>query len=285
MRIKDVGSWDEYSNKNVNEALPEMYKHAKKFSEETRSWYWKSIKSKRLSSQITRFLSVILLICGVILPLLSGLFTDATTRLNYTQTGVITLAIAGLIQAADRIFGWSSGWLRYIMTVTEMESITRKFDLDWANYMINKTGQIEENDKRALFELVKQLENNIIKLQSDETQKWFTEFSNSMTLLNDLIKTQRESAEKAVENAQSKLDEQKPGGIEITLKHKADPLPVLISIDENAPDSFAGTIWSKLNISPGQHTVCISIDKPVEYKIKKIVEIPSGGTAKVEINL
>ena len=164
VKIKELGAWDEYANVTADKALPEIYEHAQKTSNAAREWYWKSIRSKRRSSLVVRFLSFLLLVCGAVLPILSGLSNEVATRLHFTQFGVAALAVAGLLQAADRIFGWSSGWLRYMTTATAMESVTRKFELDWANYMINKAEAVSDNDKRPLFELAKRLEDDICKL-------------------------------------------------------------------------------------------------------------------------
>jgi hypothetical protein len=86
-----------------------------------------------------------------------------------------------------------------------MESLTHKFELDWANYMINKVEPLNNNDKRPLFDMAKRMEENITKLQSDETDKWCAEFNSSLAMLNDLIKSQRTSAENTAEIARAAL--------------------------------------------------------------------------------
>ncbi len=51
----------------------------------------------------------------------------------------------------------------------------------------------------------KRLEDDIIKLQSGETDKWCAEFNSSLAMLNDLIKSQRASAENAAEITRAAL--------------------------------------------------------------------------------
>jgi hypothetical protein len=202
---------------------------------------------------------------------------------------VAALAIAGLLQAGDRIFGWSSGWLRYMTTVTAMETTTRKFEIDWAHFMICKTEAVGENDKRPLFELAKRLEDDIAKLRIDETDRWVSEFNSSLALLNDLIKSQRESAERTAEAARSAGAErekrQELGGIELAITHAAQPAAVRIRLDNSDEVTFSGTSWSRLEVSPGLHTVQVTSTTPPAQTIQKVVNVPAGDIGRVEIKL
>ena len=296
VKVRELGGWDKYAGATARKALPDIYEHTQRASDEARRWYWQSIARKRVCSQVVRIVSFLLLMGGAVLPILAGLFTEVSTRLQFTQFGVAALAVAGLLQAADRIFGWSSGWLRYMTTVTAMETATRKFDLDWASYIMNKPEGVTDDDKRPLFELGRKLEDDISKLQSDETDKWATEFNSSLALLSDLIKSQRESTEKAAEAARSAMVAQESatvarekaqqlGGIEMSILHKAEPVAVKVRMDSDTEASFTGTVWSKLSIAPGFHTVHVTTAVPPVQAIQKIVDVPAGGIAHVEVKL
>jgi hypothetical protein len=291
-----LGSWDTYKNKPVDEALKLIYEHASKTSKSMCDWYWKSIKTKKKTSIYARFLTFLLLILGTVLPIIAGLQDKPEIRLQCTQLGVVALAIGGLLQVADRVFGWSSGWLRYITTVTAMENLSRKFELEWAGYLIVKPDPLNEADVKALFDVAKQFEDNMMKLQSDETDKWVSEFTSGVALLSDLIKSQRESGEKAIQEANAKIAAQRTeaeakekakqnGALEITFRHKADPVAVNISIDDNPSEQFLGLIWSKVNLPPGQHILKIVLTGKLQETINKVVEIPSGGVARDTIQL
>jgi len=282
-------AWDKYKDKPVDEALKSIYEHAISTYRTVSSWYWTSIKTKRNTSLGVRGMSVLLLTIGTLLPILAALWGDPKVRLQCTQWGVAALALGGLLQVADRIFGWSSGWLRYMTTVTAMENLTRKFELDWARYVLNRTGALNESATSQLFDLAKRFEDDIVKLQSDETDKWVTEFNTGTALLGDLIKSQRESGEKAIEEARAAFAAQQKakqnGALELTLVHKANVEPVTVAIDESSQEDFTGTVWSSLNVPPGQHTISVVTKGATPQTIKKVVEIPSGGVARVEVKL
>jgi SMODS and SLOG-associating 2TM effector domain 2 len=296
IRTDSLLAWDEYKDKPPEVALPAIYSHAGDISKAKCTWYWESIKVKRLSSHGILLSTLILLIIGTLLPILAGLGDNPAVRLQYTQLGVAALAFAGLLQVADRVFGWSSGWLRYITTVTAMENLTRKFELDWASYIVEKGTNIGTGDVKPLFDLAKEFEDSISKLQSDETDKWVTEFSSSVSLLGELIKSQRESGEKQVEAALVNIASQQKaaqeaekvrqkGAVEVNIAHKAAPIAVNISIDRETAQEFVGLSWVKADLQPGQHTISVVTTGAIPQTIQKIVDIPPGGVAHTEVKL
>jgi len=296
VRIETLLVWDRYKDKPFAEALPMIYLHAQEISKKRCAWYWESIKSKRRSSICTRVFIFIFLIIGTLFPILAGLGNESVVRLQFTQYGVAALAFAGLLQVVDRVFGWSSGWLRYIKTVTAMENCTRRFELDWASYIIDKKGKIDENDTKRLFDLAKQFEDDLSKLQSDETDQWITEFSNSVTLISELIKSQRESVQKttaaahaAIASSQQTVQEsnkvQENGAIELKIIHEFVPTTVSIAIDQEPAQPFIGSSWVRVDLKPGPHILSIVTTGETSKTIQKIVEVTPGGLTKTEVKL
>jgi hypothetical protein len=293
-RIESPLAWDEYRNKSVEQALPIIYFHAQSASATIREWYWQSIRRKRNTSLGFRSATFVLLTIGTLFPILAALGDDSRERLQYTQLGVMSLALAGLLQVADKVFGWSSGWLRYITTAMAMENLARKFELDWASYMFEKTGDIGDNDKKALFDIALKFEQDTANLQGDETDKWVTEFSSSVALLGELIKSQRESGEKAVEAARAMMVSQQKsaeehakslqvGSVEVVIRHKSEPVLLNISVDTGTAQEFMGVSWAQAGLTPGHHTISITRSGATPVTIQKIVEIKAGGIAHSEV--
>ena len=75
----EVGTWDRYANVSAGTALPKIYEHATVAAKDARNWYWNSIGLKRHSSPAIRAMSFFLLVCGAVLPIAAGFFTDVTT--------------------------------------------------------------------------------------------------------------------------------------------------------------------------------------------------------------
>jgi hypothetical protein len=293
---KDLLKWDSYMKGSAQESLEEMYGHASSLSQDTRNWYWASIRNKRMASQIMRWLAFLLLLAGTVMPLLAGLSDVAAARLQCTQVGIVMLAVAGLLLYADKAFGWSSGWLRYVTTILAMENRTRKFELEWANYMVGKTAAISADDVKALFAIAKQFEEDLAKLQSDETDKWVAEFNSGLALMGEIIKSQRETIEKTAETARTAVDVQKQkaeaeakanldGNIEVSITYKAPEAakPINIGLDGEAKQLFFGSSWARLNVKPGQHQVSVETTGQPAKRIEKVVVVSPGSAAKAEI--
>jgi len=270
--------WDRYKDKSPSEALEQIYKDAHASSATKRNWYWSKIKGKRWTSVRARGSAFALLVVGTALPLLAGLSNDPSNRLTCTQFAITFLAVAGLIQLADKAFGWSSGWMRYITTATAMGTATDVFDIAWSKHLISKTTALETSDVQTLFALAEQFERDLNKLLSDETSGWISEFNAGISLLDSAIKAQREDTQKQLDalrtaslnaQAEAKADEKaraeeaaaavkakEPGVIDLLLTFKGEPKPVVIMLDGTvAVQEFLGTAWSSQKLLPGVHTI------------------------------
>jgi exonuclease VII small subunit len=307
VRMGLPGSWERYAGVTLAEALQRIYDDAIAHSTRTRDWYWAGIRRKRLTSISVRAVSVAFVTAAAILQLAATLWADPANRLVFTQAGLAALAVAGLAQAADRVFGWSSGWLRYIMTVTHMEAVTRQFELDWAAYLIGRAGGIAESDRLALFQLAASFEAEIAKLQIEETEKWVADFDSGRAALDDLIKSQREATERMQAAAQELRAARQSGGglrasalagaaepggaadvegaVEIVLNFKVQPAPLRIAVDALPEETFLGTVWAKSRLAPGQHEITICTSDPAAPRLRLIADVPAGGVARLMANI
>jgi low affinity Fe/Cu permease len=296
IRAGQMLAWDEYKDKPLDEALPSIYGKAKGDAETFPAWYWSSIRTKRLTSLVVRWLTFVLLIVGTLLPVLAGLGDNPAGKLWMTQIGVCALVLGGLLQVGDRVFGWSSGWLRYITTATSMENLARTFELDWARYVLDKGGKLADTDTKPLFDIAIKLQEGLRKLQVDETEAWKSEFNTGAALLGDLIKSQRESSDKAAEaqraaqKAQEAAEEtankaKQPGAIELKLVHKAAPIEVKVTLDDGQEESFVGTVWAKTGVSPGQHQVTVKTVGGSPANASKVVDVKPSTTSAVELTV
>lgn len=258
------------------------------------SWYWTSIRTKRWTSLWIRAIAFLLLAAGTSLPIFAAIQDLPKEKLLFTQWAVALLAISGLMLVADRVFGWSSGWMRYITTVTTMENLTRAFELEWAKYILSKSAPLDAADVKSLFELTRGLEQELTKLQAEETTKWVAEFNSGISLLESLIKSQREETDKKLEAIRTSLTTQEtaakaderaksPGAVEVTLVHKSEPKMIKIALDSDTQVDFTGQVWSKLNVTPGQHVLSIQTLSEPPQKIEKVVEVQPSGVTRVEV--
>lgn len=188
--------WDEYKDKDPNQALESIYNHIWALAHKMCAWYWISIRTKRRSSFVVRGIAFCLGAVGSTLPIVAGIPGNNEHKLYLTQGAIILIAIAGLMVLADRVFGWSSGWIRYITTVMTMENLTRSFELEWAKLFIEKTASLDSTDVKAMFDLAQKLEQGLTKLQAEETGQWVAEFNSGTAILESMIKAQQDETQK-----------------------------------------------------------------------------------------
>lgn len=286
--------WDLYKNKLPDEVLASVYAHIEATSLMMCGWYWSSIRTKRRTSIWVRALAFVLLLFGTTFPIFAALQAAAEHKLLLTQLAVAFLAIAGLTQLADRVFGWSSGWMRYITTVTTMENLTRAFQLEWAKYLVSKSDPLSADDAKSLFDLAKALEQELIKLQAEETTKWVAEFNSGVSLLEAMIKSQREETDKKLEAVRTSLESQDaalkvdgkskvPGALEVALSFKNGASSIKISLDEEPFVEFLGSVWARTGISPGQHIVRFVTSSIPVCTIERVAEIKAESLTRLEV--
>ncbi|TMQ11254.1 MAG: SLATT domain-containing protein [Deltaproteobacteria bacterium] len=278
-------AWDQFDGKEPKEALPAIYNHAAEFSARCRAWYWHSIQHKRTVSTGARFTAFALAAFGVVAPLTAAMWSLDGQRLLWSQLAVAAFALAGLVQLADRVFGWSSGWLRYISTVMAMENLTRQFELDWAGYFIALGRAVRPAEVRAVFDIAERFE-----IQVAELEKRVTEFNTGLAALNDIMKTARESTQKTEAEARDALHAlsktRSPGAIELTATTTSQLLPTMaVALDDGQAEVCNGLTWAKLKVDPGPHRMVIqaSHDNTLLSEIVKIVEVPPGSTMRLTV--
>jgi len=272
--------------------LPAIYDHTVAYSHTCRGWYWKSIRNKRLISLIARLSTFLLAGFGVAAPLIAAVWSEASDKLLWSQLAVIALAVAGVMQLADRVFGWSSGWLRYISTVTAMENLTRQFQLEWAVFVVNLEKPVTNAEIRPLFEIAQRFQHQLGDLQANETDGWIAEFNTGRAALGEFIKASREAADKSAAEARSALQALNQvstlGSIELTVTTSRQPLPsVQVALDGGHAEVCKGLTWARVKVDPGHHQILIqaSHDNVVISEAIRIIEIPAGGVARLTVPL
>ena len=295
--VGELTKWDEYKDKKPEDALPAIYAHIADTSKKMCTWYWTSIKTKRWTSLGARCFAFLLLILGTILPIYAATLTAAEDKLRATQWAVALLAVAGLTQVADNVFGWSSGWIRYITTVTTMENLTRAFQMEWAKYLISKATPLDMADVKSLFDLARGLEQELTKLQAEETTKWVADFNTGTSLLEGLIKSQREETDKKLEAIRTSLTTEETsakaerkaklsGSLEVKIVHKEPDKKISISLDEVVKDDdFLGNVWSQVDVLPGPHKMKIVTKTDPPRTFEYVVEIKPEALTKYEADL
>jgi len=133
------------------------------------NWYRRKKRSAQFTSKALRLTSIGLLTLGGIVPLLSqaGVIVKS-------EAGYILLALGGACLLADRIFGISAGWARYMVAAMDIEGLAENFRAS----VVEIESKASTDGPDAIMRLCAEFTENIVTIVCSETGMWVKEFSN-----------------------------------------------------------------------------------------------------------
>ena len=266
--------------------VEQLRSYAEEIIEGELGWYLRKKKGRSSVSQSLRFSALILTVLGGLVPLLIAVFEAPpdwpwlswAAGMRFGQVGYVLLALAGGLVLLDKYFGFSTGWMRYIVAMQAIEKARESFRLDWiglrlafANTQPQTAEQAEVIERMILRARSVILE---VKEHSEkETQAWILEFQTNLAQFEKDVKSQMEAS--------------KPGGIDVEVVdgNKADS-PIELALDGMIADRFVGTAGSIGFVAPGLHRVSARTRKgDRDYSASALVNIGPGQICPVKLTL
>jgi hypothetical protein len=169
-------SWK--TDADVEASINALYHYAEAMADRSIHWYWKAKRANALSSRFLRAGAIGFAALGGLAPIVSSLdwFGQASSHL-IGQLGYISLGIAAACVGFDKFFGFSSGWMRYVLTAMVQQEALSAFRMDWAILSADlgaKTLAIDE--VKPMIQRVKDFVQQIDQNVEQETKAWMTEF-------------------------------------------------------------------------------------------------------------
>ena len=151
-------------------------------------WYSTARFRNGFFTRTLRFLALILLGAGLLLPL-TGIESITICGYKILSVGYICLATGGLILLFDKYFGLSSGFVRFYIAELEIEREIREFELTWQIEMVKVQNSNYTAESIINILITKKIFiQNISKIIQIETSAWATEFQTQIGELQDLLK-------------------------------------------------------------------------------------------------
>src|SRR5436309_3295630 len=99
------------AGKDAADAIPTIFGYVENAAASSMAWYYAQRKlGKARASRCLRAFAIVLAIVGGLMPIIHGMYPQPWIA----QLGFALLALAAGAVAADRYFGVSSGWIRYV---------------------------------------------------------------------------------------------------------------------------------------------------------------------------
>ena len=249
-------------------------------------WYYRKKKGRSVTSQMLRFAAVAFSVLGGLVPLLMSVFASRPSwewlkpfeSVQFGQLGYLFLAVAGGLFLLDKYFGYSTGWMRYIVAMQAIEKAREMFRLDWAalSRALSKADPGTPAYEEAVGRMIQRVRAAIVEVKEHsekETQAWILEFQTNLAQFEKDLKTQMEAG--------------RPGGIDVDVTDggSADS-SIELSLDGMIADRFSGTAGSIGNVAPGLHRVTAKAQKANrDYAASTLVNVGGGQICQVKLTL
>ena len=271
---------------DVTAHLENLRVYAERKIHDELSWYYRKKKGRSDTSQAIRFMALMFSGLGALVPLLIAVFgsrpqwdwLDAFEAVRFGQLGYVFLAIAAGLFLLDKYFGYSTGWMRYIVAMQAMEKARESFRLDWTG--LSRTlsaapGGATKPDEvvERMIQRVKSVILEVKEHSEKETQAWILEFQTNLSQFEKDLRSQLEAS--------------RPGGIdvEVTDGGSADT-PIELLLDGMVADRFSGSAGSIGYVAPGLHRVTARAQKANrDYVASALVTVGGGQICKVKLTL
>jgi|GEM_PF-2151854 len=158
---------------------------------ETINWYIKKKWWPKFFSRVLRFFAIVFAIVGGLAPIIGAFFVEHKLGQIDSSWGYVALALSGSFILMDKLFGFSTTWMRFVTTQIQLQQALAEFQMDWAMLKDTDEKQVPEtpsnpNDvdiRTARLDRLKKFQMEVWEIIEKETQAWITEFRSSLALL------------------------------------------------------------------------------------------------------
>ena len=256
-------------------------------------WYWATKRWKAWWSRFLRAMAILLSTAAGIIPIAVAIRTGKEA----TPTGLwvsLLLGLAAGIIGFDHFFGFSSGWMRYVITATGIQNALEEFRMDWSVLSAHLSTPPTNDQVLAMVDRAKTFRITVSNMVLDETKAWAAEFQSNMTQLEKDVRASFEQQRaKAEQDMKAHNVFGRPGAIELKVTNAlaCDGHKFTVVLDGTKPPRPAETVegstdWSSSTVPPGQYKLIVSaLRGGKKVQASKIVKVDPDAIASVEMAL
>lgn len=193
---------------DAEKRLNELYVRVEKWAKDAIAWYLKRKNRRKRFSLITRSITAVCTIMGGLIPLLVPILTNPSFRITaffhdmdffvIGQFGYIFLALAAAAMTIDRLFDFSSGWMRSMSTSITLQALLTQLQMDCQIIWLKKSQASDDDLHREMLLRLNAFCLRFIREISEETENWQKKLKQNLELTEaELDKTRKETQGKA----------------------------------------------------------------------------------------
>jgi hypothetical protein len=168
--------------------LNQEYQQAIAEAQQYLQWYEKYRKGRRNASRLLRGLAIAAVAVGTLCPLIDAAWKSPKYALG--QWGYVAFALAAAFVGADKFFGVSSSWMRFMLASLDLERARKEFQLNWTMLTAELQGRpLATEQFQTCLKAVQTFTLRVQDIVKQETQLWIAEFQQSAAELEKWAKT------------------------------------------------------------------------------------------------
>lgn len=220
-------------------------------------WYWRNKRWKSVLSRWIQFLAVVFTSAGALVPIVGKLAN--LKWLSDSLWASLLVGAAAALLAVDKAFGFSTGWVRYVLTATTIRGALESFRMDWAIKSAKALPSPTPAQIEELMQCARNFRVTVEGLVLQETRDWVAEFQSNLAQVEKDVTTQLAALKTATEKAAQR------GSIQLTVPNagQADGARIQIRLENSqgplADETVTGsTSWVKLGVPPDHYQITVT---------------------------
>lgn len=199
LRAGDFPTLHWETGKRAN-SLDQLCTYAKGQAQQSIDWYFRKRQLRRYFCRALRLFVILLTAFSGLLPLINQINQQQSTIGQHDALNplwaAVALAIAATLILVDRFYGFTNGWIRFLLTARQLIEALEAFHFEVERQKLlwdNSEPNLEQ--ATTLLGKIQQFHEKMLSIVSDETRAWAAEFTDILKQIDNQVKADRSSQE------------------------------------------------------------------------------------------
>jgi hypothetical protein len=269
-----------------DQELQKLYEAVVAKTEEAIRWYDRHKGHHKRRAVLFRGSAVVLAGLASIVPIAVSMFPLEWQPQRWVPVASILAALSASCIGLDRLYGFSSNWMRYLTALLELQSHLEVLQFSWARRALESRLLGPTNKEENLAASLNQLQATLTSVNQalrTETLEWITHFSGALQELDKSVSAQRSAALTPLA-----LPPPTQGALKVQLVglEALDDHRYEFFLDDASQGEYASVTKAFTGLTPVQHLLRVTAKrggKPVS--VEDVVTIKPGETTAVTVTL
>ncbi len=200
---------------NPTDYLKNLRENVEKKAFDAIDWYIRHKKVKSFFSKLLRISAILLTLAGGLSPIFESI---NLLSVQFCQYGYLAFALAATCVGIDKFMGFSTSWMRYMMTAIRLQKSLADFQSDWnILWMDIEDNKPTKTQQKLLMQRTKAFHLKVVQEIEQETQLWTNEFQSSLSQLEYAATSQLDMTKQGIINLEIPNVDLAKNGVNIEL--------------------------------------------------------------------